>query len=283
MASPELRNMLARGEVFFAPAVWDAVTARLARHSGFKALYIPGEETGLVVGEPRDLTTLTQTVMIAERALEGVDDELPMIVDVLCTSDAQMRQAVRTLEDAAITAMHVEDTPATSIDGLKSRLAAAIATRRSRDFLVIAGIHAAGAMDRNQVVERAQAAQAAGADAILIKGMRPGTDDMSWYRKAIPNIAMAAVPCEGAWFTNDRGEPLSLEEYRSLGYQLILYPRVIQPAMQAVKDVYQHVKDDGRLPVIPQEQLDDVMEVWWTLVGMEEKWAVESATTETGK
>ena len=275
--------MLSRGEVFFAPAVWDPVTARLARHAGFKALYVPADETGIFVGEARELTTLTQTVMVAERALEGVDDELPMIVDVRCASVAETRLAVRTLEDASITAMHLEDTSPAGEESVKSyqnRINAAVSTRKNKDFMIIAGINGVdpltgGVRARNGVLGRAQSAVEAGADVLFIKGMRPGTDDMQYFRSELKHVPMAAVP--------GNGESLSLDDYRSRGYQLVLYPRVIQPAMQAVHDVYRHVKDTESLPVIPQEQLDDVMSVWWTLVGMEEKWAVEAATTEVGK
>ena len=134
---------------------------------------------------------------------------------------------------------------------------------------------AGGANARDEVARRARSAVAAGADVLFIKGMRPGTDDLQFFRSRLGSIPMATVPCDGG--------SLSLDDYRNLGYQLVLYPRVIQPAMQAVHDVYKHVKDTGGLPVIPQAQLDDVMAVWWTLVGMEEKWAVEAATTEVGK
>ena len=42
MAHPAMKQALERGEMVVAPGAWDAVTARLFRHMGFKALYCPG-------------------------------------------------------------------------------------------------------------------------------------------------------------------------------------------------------------------------------------------------
>ena len=296
MANPELRKMLARGEVFFAPAVWDPVTARLARHLGFKALYVPGSGTGIAVGEGKSMTTLTQTATVAERALESVANELPMIVDVMSGfgNAVHIQLMVRTLEDAGVSAIHIDDhvyprhicVPGgrhhvVSLEQYQQRVEYAVKARKSRDFFIIARISAeGGANARNDAVKRAHAALEVGADAIFIAGMRPQSNDMEYYRSQIADVPMVTVPWSGSWHTNKEGELLSLEDYRGLGYQLILYQRVIQPTLLAIRDVYQCVKDTGYLPEVPQGQVARIEDLWWNLVGMKEKWAVEAATTE---
>lgn len=303
MANPGLRRMLERDEVFFAPAVWNPVTARLARHLGFKALYVPGSGTGIAVGESEPMTTLTQIITLAERALEGVGDELPMIVDVMCGfgNPNHVQLTVMSLEDAGVSAIHIQDQvypsqvpfpgggyQAVSIDKYQQRVEYAVKARKSRDFLIIArnDVNIAserGSNPRNDAVKRAHAALEVGADAIFISGMRPQSDDMEFYRSQVKDVPMVTVPWAGGkWYTNKKGELLSIDDYRSLGYQLILYERVIQPTLLAIRDVYKLVKDTGYLPEVPQEQVERIQALMWNLVGMEEKWEVEAATTESG-
>ena len=292
MARPELRQMLERGEVFFAPAVWDAITARLARHLGFKVIYVPGSGTGIVIGESEPMIDLSQKAMVAERALEGVGDELPLIVDLECGygNPIHVQLAIRTLEDAGATAVHIEDQlypqrahyfrgveHVVSLEEYQQRIEYAVKARRSKDFLIIARNDVSKAVEggtREEAVQRAHAAMEAGADLVFVIGIQADRGDLEYYRKEIKDIPMATVP-----MVRD-GKPLSIDDYRSLGYQIILYPQVVQPALLAIYDTYKSVKETGYLPAVPQEQVERMRAVTNDLLGFEEKWAVEAATTE---
>jgi len=287
--------MLERGEVFFAPAVWDCITARLARHLGFKCLYVPGSGTGIAIGESEPMTTLTHTAMVAERALEGVDDA-PMIVDVMCGfgNTIHVQLTVRTLEDAGVSAMHMEDQlfpgrvhyfrgveHVVGLEEYQQRIEYAVKARRSRDFLIIARndiSHAveAGPNPREEAVKRAHAALEVGADAIFITGIQPQRDDMQYYRSQIKDVPMVTTPQ-----TNKAGEMLTLKDYKDLGYQVILYPQVIQTALLAMHDAYKPVKETGYLPEESEERTNEIRGLSQTLLRLEEKWAVEAATTES--
>ena len=73
---------------------------------------------------------------------------------------------------------------------------------------------------------------------------------------------------------------LSVDEYKNLGYQIILYIATINASLRAIRDTYLRVKESGYLPEVPQEQVDEIRNLTNTLLGFEEKWAVEGATTE---
>ena len=289
MPRPELRQMLERGETVMAPAVWDAITARLMRHLGFKCLYIPGSGTGVVMGESEPLTTLTETAMVAERASEGVGDELPVIVDVMCGygNPIHIQLTVRTLEDAGATAIHCEDQlypgrahyfrgveHVVSLDEYQQRIEYAVKARRSKDFLIIARndvYHAVEKGTREDAVKRAHAALEVGADAIFITGDH-GVEDLQYFRREVKDVPMTVVSAGPS--------AMSVDQCKNLGYQIILYIATINASLRAIRDTYLRVKETGYLPEVPQEQADEMRNLTNTLLGFEEKWAVEAATTE---
>lgn len=291
MARPELRQMLERGETVLAPAVWDAITARLMRHLGFKCLYVPGSGTGVVVGESEPMTTLSQTAMVAERASEGVGDDLPVIVDIMCGfgNPIHTQLAVQTLEDAGVTAIHCEDQlypgrahyfrgveHVVSIEEYQQRIEYAVKARRSKDFLIIARndvYHAVEKGTREDAVKRAHAALEVGADAIFITGAE-GIDDMRYFRSQIKNdVPMTVVGGAGP-------SGLSIDEYKDLGYQIILYIQTVHASLRAIRDTYLQVKDTGYLPQVSAEEVEKTRSLSNNLLGLEEKWAIEAATTE---
>ena len=289
MPRPELRQMLERGETVLAPGVWDAITARLMRHLGFKCLYIPGSGTGVVMGESEPLTTLTETAMVAERASEGVGDELPVIVDVMCGygNPIHIQLTVRTLEDAGATAIHCEDQlypgrahyfrgveHVVSLDEYQQRIEYAVKARRSKDFLIIARndvYHAVEKGTREDAVKRAHAALEVGADAIFITGDH-GVEDLQYFRREVKDVPMTVVSAGPS--------AMSVDQCKNLGYQIILYIAPINASLRAIRDTYLRVKETGYLPEVPQEQADEMRNLTNTLLGFEEKWAVEAATTE---
>ena len=289
MPRPELRQMLERGETVLAPGVWDAITARLMRHLGFKCLYIPGSGTGVVMGESEPLTTLTQTAMVAERASEGVGDELPVIVDVMCGygNPIHIQLTVRTLEDAGATAIHCEDQlypgrahyfrgveHVVSLDEYQQRIEYAVKARRSKDFLIIARndvYHAVEKGTREDAVKRAHAALEGGADAIFITGDH-GVEDLQYFRREVKDVPMTVVSAGPS--------AMSVDQCKNLGYQIILYIATINASLRAIRDTSLRVKETGYLPEVPQEQADEMRNLTNTLLGFEEKWAVEAATTE---
>src|SRR5436309_15492587 len=149
MANPALRQSLENGATVVAPGVYDAITARLMRHLGFPALYVSGAQTATSLGIQEALMTLTQVVQVGGAVVKAVRDEIPVIADAETGygEAVHVMEAVKQLEDAGITAIHLEDQvfpPRVShrkagehivpLDVYRRRLEYALKARRSRDF-----------------------------------------------------------------------------------------------------------------------------------------------------
>lgn len=290
MARPELREALERGETVLAPAVWDAVTARLMRHLGFKNLYVPGSGTGVVVGESEPLLSFSQMASVAETVSEAVSDELPVIVDIQhgFGEPVHVQLTIRAMEDAGASAVHIEDQVfpqrvhyfagvehVVSLEDYQQRVEYAVKARKSRDFLIIARndiYHAVEGGTREAAVKRAHAALEVGADAIFITGIK-GTDDLRYFRKEIRDAPLVALPFGGP-------DALAISDYKGLGYQILLFIQSLHVGLRALNGVYKTLKDTGRVPEVPPDKAERLRGVTNKLLRFEERWAVEAATTE---
>ena len=279
MAAASLKQAIVNGETVLAPGVWDAITARLFRHMGFGAVYVPLAQTAKVLGTDEALVTMTEMALVAERVSEGVRDELPVIVDAGAGFGSldHVRRTVEVLEDAGATAVQLSDAVfplKTASDGqpalvdtgaFRARIAAANAARRSDDLLVLATTYASSEDD---AVARAIASVAAGADLVVF----PGADEdrLRTLRRRIertPLATYAGLETSGA------------DELRALGYQLILYPALsLQSSLLGVHATWQSVAETGYLLA----QRAEAMPLINKLLELEEKWEVERTTTEAG-
>jgi len=279
MAVPSLKQALASGETVLAPGAWDAITGRLFRHMGFGALYIPLAQTAKVLGTEEALVGMTEIALVAERVSEGVQDELPVIVDAGggFGGTGHVVRTVEVLEDAGASAVQLSDeavplsrTPdgkrtLVSLDAFRERIEAAVRARRSPDMLVLAATHA----DDDQAVERATAAIAAGADAVVSP---PDLDDQGLrsFAKQLEGAPLATYAGLDGPATND---------LKALGYRLILFPALsLQASLLGVHATWQSVADTGYLLA----QRAEAMPLINKLLEIEEKWAVEQSTTEAG-
>ena len=110
-----------------------------------------------------------------------------------------------------------------------------------------------------------------GADAIFITGDH-GVEDLQYFRREVKDVPMTVVSAGPS--------AMSVDQCKNLGYQIILYIATINASLRAIRDTYLRVKETGYLPEVPQEQADEMRNLTNTLLGFEEKWAVEAATTE---
>lgn len=293
MANPAMRQALANGETVIAPGVYDAITARLMRHLGFPALYVSGAQTGTALGAQEALLSLPQMVQVGETVVKAVRGELPVILDAgTGFGDAvHVMQTVAQLEDAGITAIHLEDQTypprvahrsgaeqVVPLDDYRRRLDYALKARRSRDFLIIGRTNALRAAPapwlpngggREEALARARAAVEAGVDVVMISRV-PDRTHFEWFRAELPNVPLLALI--------GPGYP-DLPEYQALGYQVVIYPNITMlTVLGALHEVYAHVRDSGRLPPGTLAQVAATRELVDTLLGVAALEAVERAT-----
>src|SRR6266850_1810125 len=104
-----LRALLAQGELIVAPGAYDPYTARVIESLDFPVVYLGGFSIGLNLGIGEPLTTLTETVDCAMKAVRIVD--IPVVVDAGAGfGDAtHTHRTVVEFERAGVAAIHIED------------------------------------------------------------------------------------------------------------------------------------------------------------------------------
>ena len=293
MANPKLRQTLESGGMAVAPGVYDAITARLMRHLGFEFLYVPGSQTGTVLGTTEPLTTVTQMADVGRTVVKGVRGDLPVLLDAGAGfgDPVHVMSAVGALENAGLSAIHIEDQTypkrasyhrglehVVPIDVYQQRLEHALKARRSKDFMIIGrndGFRAAPdpwlpeGGGREEAVKRAHAAIEVGVDIILVIGVRE-KEDFQYFRSQIKDIPMMAL----------LGTNMSLKEFEDVGHQVVVTPTTtIIASLSAIHDTYANVMKTGHTLPIPGA--DEMRDITNKLLYMDEKWAVEAATTES--
>lgn len=263
----DLAERLRAGEQIVAPGVFDPLGARVVQHLGFDTVYLGGYATGshLAVTEP--LLTMTDQVEVARRIVGAID--LPLIVDGNAGFGEPLHtmRTVREFEAVGVAGIHIEDQAFPKrahyhkgVEEVCSRqeflvkLERAVAARADDDFLIIARTDAAKAVnaDVEEAVWRCNAALDAGADAVmpLVSASAAQAASMTCWQQL--EAIRAGVRDEGP-ITVLGGSVLGLEdlpltEYRTKGFQIILFalPSVMAAA-GAIASLYRPLIEHGRL------------------------------------
>lgn len=231
----------------------NAYAARLADHSGYKALYLSGG--GVAAGScgipDLGITTL-EDVLIDVRRITDVT-ELPLLVDIDTGWGGafNIARAIRHLEKAGAAAVHIEDQvqqkrcghrpnkAIVPLDEMVDRVKAAVDARRDNDFVIMARTDALAVDGLQSAIDRACACVEAGADMIFPEAMT----ELAMYKQFVEAVKVPVL----ANITEFGSTPLfSTEELASVGVSLALYPLSAFRAMNlAALNVYQTLRQEG--------------------------------------
>src|SRR6202040_4350926 len=179
------RQLIAKGAVMM-PGVPNAAMARQVERAGFDAVYVSGAGMANATAGVPDigLLTLTEVGILAGFIAKTV--KIPAIVDA-DTGFGGAENAARTiceLESAGLAGCHLEDQEFPKRCGhlagksliasadMEEKIAAAVAAKRDKAFLLIARTDARAIENFGGAVKRAQAYVAAGADAIFPEALQ---------------------------------------------------------------------------------------------------------------
>ena len=215
-----LRELLAGPEMIVAPFVFDCLQAKLAAAAGFDAVYMTGFGTAAARGYP-DLGLLTMSEMVANaRAISN-----SVNVPVICDADTgygnplNVWRTVREYEDAGAAALHIEDQvfpkrcgflagkQVIKMDEMVPKVRAACDARRDRNLVIIARTDALQPNGWDDVVLRARAYRAAGADLIFVDGIKT-LDDLKRYAEKLGDLPLIY---NGDLLPTRRTEKISLQ------------------------------------------------------------------------
>jgi len=248
--SSRLRDLLAGSEMIVAPFVFDCIQAKLAAAAGFEAVYMTGFGTAAARGYP-DLGLLTMTEMVANARAISRSVNVP----VICDADTgygnplNVWRTVREYEDAGAAALHVEDQvfpkrcgflagkQVIAMEAMVPKVRAACDARRDRNFVIIARTDALQVNGWDDVVRRARAYRAAGADLVFVDGIK-NLDDLKRYAEKLGDLPLIY-----------NGDLLPVDELRKYPFKVTIHIGTMLAAFDTMRAAITELKRSGKLSV----------------------------------
>ena len=209
----------------------NAYSARLAEHSGFKALYVSGGGVAASsLGLPDLGISTMDDVLTDVRRITDITG-LPVLVDIDTGwgSAFNIGRTIKSMIKFGAGAVHIEDQvqakrcghrPGKAIvpkEEMVDRIKAAVDGRTDPEFVIMARTDAIAVEGIDAAIDRALACVAAGADMIFPEAVK----DLATYKKFSQAVKVPIL----ANITEFGSTPLyTVEELRSADVSLILYP-----------------------------------------------------------
>jgi 2-methylisocitrate lyase-like PEP mutase family enzyme len=273
-----LRELLAGPEMIVAPFVFDCLQAKLAAAAGFDAVYMTGFGTAAARGYP-DLGLLTMSEMATNaRAISN-----SVNVPVICDADTgygnplNVWRTVREYEDAGAAALHIEDQvfpkrcgflagkQVIKLDEMVPKVRAACDARRDRNLVIIARTDALAPNGWDDVVLRARAYRAAGADLIFVDGIKT-LDDLKRYAEKLGDLPLIY-----------NGDLLPIDELKKYPFKVTIHIGTMLTIYQATQAAMSELKRTGKLSVGTSS---NVFEDFVRTMGVQDYQALEKKYTD---
>jgi methylisocitrate lyase len=258
------------------PGAINANHALLAKHAGYRALYLSGGGVAAgSLGLPDLGISGLEDVLVDVRRITDVCD-LPLLVDVdtgFGASAFNVARTVRSLIKAGAGAMHIEDQvgakrcghrPGKEIvgqDEMVDRIKAAVDGRIDASFFIMARTDSLAVEGFDRAVERAIACVEAGADGIFPEALT----ELSMFEKFSKAVGVPIL----ANITEFGQTPLfTLEQLAGAGVSIALYPlSAFRAANKAAENVYRTIRTEGsQASVVPtmqtRQELYDTIGYW---------------------
>lgn len=249
--SAALRTLIERGVVML-PGAFNALSARMIERAGFEALYLSGAVLANSVGGVPDigLMTLTEAREHAARIASVTTIPIIMDADTGYGGPENAARTVRELETIGVSGIHLEDQEFPKrcghLEGKQlvpaeefcEKIAAAVAAKTSRDFLIIARTDARGVVGYDEAVRRAKLYLEAGADAIFPEAL-VSEEEFARFARDVETILLANMTEFG------KTPYLTADAFGAMGYDLVIYPVTLQRlAMKTVEEALRVLRSD---------------------------------------
>ncbi|MGO9905856.1 MAG: oxaloacetate decarboxylase [Solirubrobacteraceae bacterium] len=282
-----LRARFDAGEMVLAPGCYDALGARLIEEAGFSAAYMTGFGSAASrLGRPDvGLMSMTEMVDNARRIVEAVDIPVVADADTGYGNSINVIRTVREYESAGVAAIHLEDQvmpkkcghmegkQVVGAEEMAAKIAAAVAARRSPDFLIIARTDARAVEGLDGALARARRYREAGADALFVEAPQ-SIEEIEAVAQAFPDVPLLFNYAEGG-----KTPAVTCDFLRELGFSLVIFPlTLLLSATGAMRAALARLKSDGS----PIELLPSLVgfDEFLGLVGLDEIRALEQRFTE---
>lgn len=186
----DFRKVLASGRCVFPASVFDPISARIAEDLGYEVGMLGGSIASMVVLGAPDLFVLTLTEFAEQARRTCRAGSLPVAVDADhgYGNALSVMRTVEELEAAGVAALTIEDTDLPprfgqarketliSIDEGVGKMRAALAARRDASLVIVGRTSAPGLSGADDAIARCRAYEAAGVDALFVKGVKDRVD-----------------------------------------------------------------------------------------------------------
>lgn len=255
MTARTFRELLAEPGCLVVPAVYDALSARVAERVGFRAIGLGGFLVAASrLGGP-DVGQLTMTEMVDHlRALTGA-----VTIPVMADADTgygnplNVRRTVEAYEAAGAQAIVLEDQAWPKKCGhlpgrrrvipaaeYQKKLEAALEARRDPRTIIVGRTDARGALGFDEAIRRAEAYVKTGADGIFLEALETEAE----FRAA--PAALPGVPLVANMFTMGKSPAFTAHDLAAMGYKVGLWVvDALWAATRAVEETLRALHTDG--------------------------------------
>jgi methylisocitrate lyase len=285
--SPSIRALMQGPLPVTAPLVLNPLMARMAEAAGFPAGYLGGGATGYQKVSLEANLNLTE---MCQAALDiGAVSSLPLILDGACGygDPMHMHRTIGMSEAAGFAGIEIEDQlvpkrahhhagiehmiPA---ELMAAKVQAAVAARRSPDFLVIARTNGVRASTMDDALRRGDAYKKAGADVLLLS-MAHRPEQLRLIAERLGGPLMYLTGRGGL-----AGLGMTLADLGGLGYRIVADPTT---PLLAAYEAWQRTYADLRAAFgagTPARDWGPLERDMLGVIGLEKLLAVERATVE---
>jgi carboxyvinyl-carboxyphosphonate phosphorylmutase len=235
------------------PGVFDALSAKIAEHVGFEAMFQTGYgSSAALLGMPDfGLLNSGETVDNAMRIIRAVRAPVLVDADTGYGNPLNVWRLVRDLESLGAAGIFLEDQvwpkrcghmagkDVIPKDEYIPKLRAALEARRSKDFIIVARTDARAPIGLEEAIERGKTYRKAGADVIFVEAPR-SVEELKKVANEIDAPLVANMIEDGVTPSLSAGELLKI------GYRIAVYPlSAIYSATFAMRQVLTELKNTG--------------------------------------
>jgi 2,3-dimethylmalate lyase len=253
-----------RGEIIVLPGVFDALSAKIAQHVGFEAMFQTGYGSAAsLLGLP-DFGFLNagENIENARRIIRAVD--LPVIVDVdtgygnpltvwkIVNDLIAYGGSGIFLEDQVWPKRcgHMRGKEVIGADEYIQKLRAALAASSNKDFTIVARTDARAPLGFDEAIERGKMYYKEGADVVFVEAPQ-SEDELREIPKKIDAPLLANM------IENGVTPNFSANELKSMGYSMVVFPLSgLYGATYAMKKIFSHLKKNGTTKSCTDMMLD---------------------------
>ena len=228
------------------------LVACLIEEMAFDGIYVGSSTLSADLALP-DIELITQTEATTRGQAIARSVSLPTILDIDTGygSAINVARTIKEAEHAGISGCHLEDQESPKRCGhlenkriiepaiMLEKIAAAVAVKHDRNFLIIARTDARAIEGLNSAIERAKLYIAAGADVIFPDALE-SVEEFTIFRKEIDKPLIANMTEFG------KSPLLSSSQLEELGYNIAIYPATtLRLSMHAIQEGLTELKAKG--------------------------------------